>query len=195
MPVQYTSTRIPVGFIRNDGSGVNNGALATASLAHTVIENQHWLAFGDTDAVNFLSGAPDTDITRAINVRIPPYCQYASFHFFCARDFNGTSSTLSYIDISCTSSSRRTTTIPFGEDFASSGKATATADMAGWVHFEGISDNPLTSTPSALRLLNDTAVSGDWTDVNVTIVASPKVYLFTGAYRILPPSRLITVQS
>lgn len=195
MPVQYTSTRIPTGFIRNDGGGIVNGALATAGLAHTVIENQHWLAFGDTDTVNFLSGAPDENVTRTINVRIPPYCQYASFHFFCARDFNGSTTTFSYIDISCTSSSRRTTTIPFGEDFASSGKTAATADMAGWVHFEGISDNPLTSTPSALRLLNDADVSGDWTNVAVTVVASPKVYLFTGAYRVLPPARLITVQN
>ncbi len=194
MAVEYTSTRIPTGFTRNDGQAVANGALASASLSHTIIENQQWLAFGDTDQVNFMVGAPDENVTRVITVRVPPFCQYASFHFHCARDFNGTSTTQSYIDIACTSSSRRTVTIPWGSDLAATGKSMS-VDMAGWVHFEGIADNPLTSTPTAIRLLDDSAISGDWSTVNVTVTVSPKVYVYTGAYRVMPPTRVITVQS
>lgn len=194
MAVQYTSSRIPTKFIPNNGLGVANGAIASASLAHTIIENQQWLGFGDTDMVNFLVGAPDENDTRVITVRVPPFCQYATFHFHCARDFDGTSTTQSFIDIACTSSSRRTVTIPWGSDFTATGK-TVTVDMAGWVHFEGIADNPLTSTPTAIRLLDDANVSGDWSTVNVTVTISPKVYVYTGAYMVMPPTRLITVQT
>jgi hypothetical protein len=194
MATQYTSTRIPVGFIRNDGSGIHNGSLALAETIHTIVENQHYLAMGDPDVVNFMAGGPVINATRIVTLIVPPFCQYASFHFHVAQDFNEDSSTLNYIDISCAASSRRTTSIPFGEDIASTGK-TMTVDKAGWVHFEGISDNPASDRPSALMLFSDANVPEVWTTVDVTVTIPDKVYVYTGAYITMPPRRLITVKS
>lgn len=195
MATQYTSTRIPVGFIRNDGSSINNGSLALANTVHAVVENQHWLCFGDTDLTHFINAGPVENATRIVTLLVPPFCQYASFHFFCARDFNGTSSTLSYIDISSPSTSRRTTVIPYGEDLSLTAKPSLDELSAGWVHFEGMTENPSTITPTALRLFDDASVPEDWTTVDVTVTISAKVYVFAAAYRVLPPSRVMVVKS
>lgn len=198
MATQYTSARIPHGFVRTAGNALGNGSLAMGATVQAIVDNQHWLCFGDTDLTHFFCGEGFDNETRVVTLIVPPFCQYASFHFFCARDFDGTSSTLSYIHISSPSSSRITTTIPWGADLdpaLSPPKPAIDVLDAGWVHFEGLTANPGTYTPTALRLFDDASVPEDWTTVDVTVIVSPKVYMYAGAYRILPPSRNLVVKS
>lgn len=194
MATQYTTTRFPVAFIPNDGSTIANGTPAKAGTVGTIVENQHFLAFGDTDLVNCMAGGPHTNITRTFSIWVPPFCQYASFHFHVARDFNGTSTTLSYLDIASPAASSRTTSIPFGEDLAVTGKAMS-PDKAGWIDFDGIPDNLEPDMPTALQLFSDANVPETLTGVNVTITIPANVYVYTAAYRILPPRRIIVVKS
>lgn len=197
MPVDYTSYRFPTNFIRKDPSHIQNGSLALAATAHTIAENQHWLALADQPMINFYTrsgfGAADGDNwigsgggdTRIVTVRVPPFAQYASFHFRVAKNFNGTSTTVPYIEISSPEESHRLSNIPFGQDETVGAKpieATAWVE-AEWVHFDGIPESNIADIPAALMLV--ATPDAAWQEVQVYIEVSEDLIVQTGAYKIL----------
>src|SRR3972149_5869463 len=197
MATAYTSTRYPVGFKSSLYTNTQDGSLAVASTVHGLAENQHWLGMGDLDVVNFHQSFGSNTLewnnsTKEIKVMVPPFCQFAGFHFYVSRDFDLATPTVPAANgVTVTSKAggfpydiRTYHNVEFGEDLTALGKTIANSDSYGWVHIEGVVDNPQTDDNSALKLA--AATSEAWSYVNVSIIMGAKVYCRAAAYHLIP---------
>lgn len=206
MATAYVSKRFPVGFQPKTEDAIQNGSLALASTMSAIAENQHWLGMGDLDLVNFHQGLDiegpvgalsnlwnGLTYPKTLTLNIPPFHQYAAFHFLVCRDYLLASPTLSGngIKIECATSTSYINNITFGEDFASTAKPAFDISNFGWVHAATISETAVTGEQSALKL-NSTA-SETWTTVDVTITLGTGVYCLAAAYHLLPNQAGYTV--
>lgn len=190
---QYESTRFVHNFVRKDGAVVQNGTLAQAQTFAAIADNQHWLALTDQPLINFFVAQYTAWVgasTRTVTLMVPPFAQYASFHFLCARDLAGGAS-LSYISVASPTQTRSTTAIPMGEDLGATGKGSLAVRSANWLHFSDVGDNPTASDPGAVKLFPWTLEY--WRTVDVEIVVSADVTVYAAAYRVLPQRDAYTV--
>lgn len=189
---QYDSTRLVHNFVRKDSNVIQNGTLAMAGTFSTLADNQHWLVMTDQPMINFYTSRRTTGngiwsgaSSKVVTLTVPPFGQYAAFHFLVTRDFTNTSSTLSYLDIASSVDSRRTTAIPCGEDLSVTSKAGGlTLESACWIHFSQPSSNPTDSDPGALKLFPWTLEY--WRTVDVTVTVAANVVVLAAAYQMLP---------
>lgn len=213
MAVIYESRRVPTSFIRADvgdlgtdvypGASPRNGSLATSSLMSTIVNNEHWLAMRDVPMMTFFEAWAngDNDVTAAtdwtassktITLDVPPFCNWAEFHFLCARDMDTTVIETHGISVISSVATVIQTGIPFGEDIGITGKTIAYAS-ADWVHLQGLNDGANQIGPTALRLDTGYGV-GHWTKVSVVVTIDPHVHVFSAAYRIVPAFGVLQVQ-
>lgn len=188
---QYDSKRLVHNFVRKDASVLQNGTLAMSETFSTLADNQHWLVMTDQPMINFYTSRRTSGngiwtgaSTKTVTVTVPPFGQYAAFHFLVTRDFTNTSTTLSYLDIASPSDSRRTTAIPCGEDLTITTKGSLSLESACWIHFSGLGPNPTISDPGALKLFPWTLEY--WRTVDVTVTVAADVMVLAAAYQMLP---------
>lgn len=216
MPTLYTSDRLPTVFSHQDPIAVRNGTLAKAGLFSTMANNQTFLACGLTPFINFFMATHDattesylasegvwTNATRTVQVLVPPFCQYVEFYFFAGKDFNGTSTTESYIEMQVDTDAdtimdefSRISNIPAGEDETHTGKTATWGDFmqgAAWVRASGAQGalSRLDEDPGALKVVTNPV--NYWRRVGVNIVVSSKVYVRAAAYHVLPGNKTYTI--
>lgn len=191
MSTAYISTRYPPGFKPSDYlTAVQNGSQALATTVYTIADNQQWLATEDLDLAHFHQSWATgewNNSARTIRMLIPPFCQFAGFHFYVARNFDMASAASPVgngLYVTSGVDQRAVHLVPFGEDITASGKATFSNASYGWVHIDGIVQNPQTDDQSALKLVSST--SETWTSVEVSITMGTKVYCRAAAYHIIP---------
>lgn len=190
MATAYTSTRFPVNYKFMDPSNVRNGSLARAGSFYVLADNQHWLAMADTELTNFYQGTIDnewTNLAKTMTVQVPPFCQYAAFHFYAARDFDVRSSGASDvagIKVVSPVDTRVIQKVPGGEDLFLSGKGTLSDGSYKWVDIDGIVSSPIDNDATALKLV--TSPSETWTTVSVTVTMGSLVFCRSAGYNIIP---------
>lgn len=191
MSTAYTSTRYPTAYRPSLYSNIQNGSQALATTVHNIAENQHWLVMADLDVVNFhQSWATDewTNSTRVLQMLVPPFCQFAGFHFYVARDFDVASLsspvTANGIRVTSAVDTRTVHNVGFGEDITESGKGGFDNGAYGWVHIDTIVEHPQTDDQSALKLA--AATSETWTTVEFSVIMGSKVRCRAAAYHIIP---------
>lgn len=216
MPTLYTSDRLPTVYTYQDPTTIKNGTLAKASLFGNMANNQTFLACGLTPFVNFFMAVHDdaaqvnlasegvwTGSTRTVQILLPPFCQYVEFYFFAGKDFNGTSTTESYIEMQVDTDAdtimdefSRISHIPAGEDETHTGKLGAWGDYlqgGAWVRASGAAGalSRLAEDPGALKVV--TSPVNYWRRVGVDVVVSAKVYVRAAAYHVLPGNKTYTI--
>ena len=213
MTVIYESRRVPVAFNRTDvgdpladsypGSSPRNGSLAASSLMTAIVENEHWLAMRNVPMITFfeawangdndcVAGASWTASSKTIKLDVPPFCNWAEFHFLVAREMDGTVIENHGISIVSGIATVIQTGIPFGEDTSITGKVVG-FNSADWIHFTGLNDDASQIGPTALRLAVGYGV-GHHTQNSVAITVDSKVHVYSAAYRIVPAFGTLQVQ-
>lgn len=217
MPTLYTSDRLPTVYTYQDPTTVKNGTLAKAALLSNAANNQTFLACGLTPFVNFFMAMHDntasedhfssqgawTDSTHTVQILVPPFCQYVEFYFFAGKDFNGTSTTETYIEMQVDTDAdtiadefSRISHIPAGEDETHTGKTGTWGDYlqgGAWVRASGAQGalSRLAEDPGALKVVTNPV--NYWRRVGVDIVVSSKVYVRAAAYHVLPGNKTYTI--
>lgn len=192
MSTAYVSSRFPVAFTPKEPNDIQNGCQALSSIVYTLADNQQWLASEDVDVVNFHQGWGGTtkewnNGSNTIRVMIPPFCQYAGFHFYVARDMDTAGGQQPVLDLGIQldvlgGTSRAIHNIAHGEVLGI--KPKFSNEVYAWEHMDGISQNPEDFGPSAVKLVSST--SETWTSVRVSITMGTKVYCRAAAYHIIP---------
>lgn len=216
MPTLYTSDRLPTIFTHQDPTTINNGTLAKSALLSTISSNQTFLACGLTPFVNFFMAMHDvntetsfdadgvwTNATRTVQVLVPPFCQYVEFYFYAGKDFFGSSTTETYIEMQVDTDAdtimdefSRISHIPSGEDTTHTGKSGDWGDPlsgGGWVRASGAQGalSRLAEDPGAVKVVANPV--NYWRRVGVDVVVSGNVFVRAAAYHVLPGNKTYTI--
>ena len=171
-----------------------NGSRASANVFNTISDNQVWLYSQDVPFCNFYTQtwheATTPNYTILLKGRVPPYCNYMEFWFWCVGEYNEATTVPPKITVESldTGDIQYISLITGGSETSTKGTALR-ENEARWVSLKGIPDSTLLHADfSATALEIVTAPSEAWAEIEVTIKTSTSgVQIYTGACLAVAP--------